>query len=412
MPFSQTPRALLKFWLVEFWGPAWDGHRRSMLLRHYWSYLRHPPTPAEFFPESLHAAGSSREREFSRAYRERIAAVQSAATQVQEVHLTFRPIGKNLRLIGTAVRLGADRGRRVSIRAGGPPDEIRMLASRGHEWTPWLWARGPAGTDAPMHAARAWNQLFVWPDAGAPVPSSDGAGTRPLPKLVTGHGTFSRRHLEAVLKVAAATRHVCTPRPEVMARIDALKRAASWPSDGTPVLGIHVRRGDAVAADPEPGTSTRPAFALGRYLEAADRMCSRYGIRHIFLATESREEVERATALRPQYRFLWFDYDRSILPDIRTSSRFIEDRALEHPEQAREVAITGIFDLCGLADCHAFIGTFNSEFSVLGWLLAVGTRGHLVPHLSLSQPAPSRQLHPFAALLNRQNNCPLELHHW
>jgi hypothetical protein len=67
-------------------------------------------------------------------------------------------------------------------------------------------------------------------------------------------------------------------------------------------------------------------LALTTYLEMADTICERYGIRDIFLATESRDEI--AMRLRSQYRFLWLDYDRSIFPDIRTSNQFIEDLAL------------------------------------------------------------------------------------
>jgi hypothetical protein len=132
----------------------------------------------------------------------------------------------------------------------------------------------------------------------------------------------------------------------------------------------------------------------------------------VFLATESRDEIESAARLRPQYRFMWLDYDRSIFPDIRTSSQFIEDFAMDHPERARALAVSAILDLYFFCECHAFVGAFNSEFSVLGWLLTVGSRGHLVPYRSLSGADPVKRLNPFRALLNVKNNCPLELYHW
>jgi hypothetical protein len=235
-----------------------------------------------------------------------------------------------------------------------------------------------------------------------------------MPTLAAGDGAYSRKHLELALKVAAATRYVFSPNTEVMDRIAELKRAAGWPTNGEPVLGIHVRRGDAAAAaaSTDPAKATRKSFALATYLEAADRIGKRYGITHIFLATESREEIERASSLLPGYTFLWLDYDRTLFPDIRTSNQFIEDMSLDHPERARPLAVTGILDLYCFCECSAFVGAFNSEFSVLGWLLAVGSRGHLIPYVSLSQPSPQRHLHPYDALLNLRNNCPLELYHW
>ena len=126
----------------------------------------------------------------------------------------------------------------------------------------------------------------------------------------------------------------------------------------------------------------------------------------------SRAEIDRANRLRPGYRFLALDYDRSIFPDISTSNQFIEDFALEHPELARELAVSAILDLAFFCECDAFVGAFNSEFSMLAWLLMIGARERLIPYVSLSKPAAAKSLNPFSALLNLRNNCPLELYHW
>ena len=200
-----------------------------------------------------------------------------------------------------------------------------------------------------------------------------------------------------------------------MNRIRELKAQMDWPDSKRLVLGIHIRRGDAASADSgggNPSKSTRKSFGLESYLQTADMMCERYGIRDIFLGTESRAEIERAIRLRPGYRFLTLDYDRSIFPDISNSSEFIEDLALDHPEFARELAVSAILDLAFFCECGAFIGAFNSEFSVLAWLLMVGSRGYLVPYISLSRPAAAKSVNPFSGLLNLRNNCPLELYHW
>jgi hypothetical protein len=83
---------------------------------------------------------------------------------------------------------------------------------------------------------------------------------------------------------------------------------------------------------------------------------------------------------------------RSIFPDIRTSNQFIEDLALDHPERANALAVTAILDLYFFCECHAFVGAFDSEFSVLAWLLTIGARGHLVPYVSLSKAPTQRSL--------------------
>ncbi len=412
---------LVKFWMVDVWGRDWDAQRRTLLYRHYRAYFRNPPIPPTHLPVvASRLADEVEQRAYTSAYRAYLADVQSASSRSESVHLTYRPLGKNLRLLGTAIRDAAEHGRAVRIAPEGPATEVRALGARGHAWSPWVWVRTGDASDALLRdAAKAWNSLFRFPEptpSRVVTPAVRVAVPSPLPR---GTGPFSAAFLTRVLQVATATRYALTPHDDIMADVARAKAAAGWPAAGVPVLAMHIRRGDAAAAattsagaDQAPALATRRSFALEEYLSAADEICARDHITHIFLATESKEEIARAVALRPQYTFLWLAHDRSLFPDIRTSTQFIEDLALDHPERARALTLTAILDLHVFCDCHAFIGTFNSEFSVLGWLLTVGARGHLVPYRSLSQPAVRRSINPFAALLNLQNNCPLELHHW
>jgi hypothetical protein len=413
---SETAR----FWCVDLWGDGWDRHRRRLLFKHFRAYLLRPYVPAEYLPVAP-ASKEARSRtgaqaEFSAAYLKRILAVQAGSGSTRRVYLTYRPLGKNLRLLGTAIRENVDLGRRVQVAADGPPSERKALATQGREWSPWVWARSPDGTKAGAShdAAQAWNELFQNPPA-----TSGGAAAiaaRRLAHPAFSEPPFSAGLTERILKLAAATCYVFTPTQPISDCIRELKAQMNWPDPSErPVLGIHIRRGDAASADAAasvPTKSTRRSFALESYLDTADMMCERYGIRDIFLGTESRAEIDRAIRLRPAYRFLTLDYDRSIFPNISTSNQFIEDFALDNPEFAKKLAVSAILDLAFFCECHAFIGAFNSEFSVLAWLLTVGSRGHLVPYVSLSRPAAGRSLNPFSALLNLRNNCPLELYHW
>jgi len=409
----------MRFWLVEVWGPGWDWPRRRLLCKHFLAYFRNPAIPTAHLPEPDTAGGLNTRRAeqtaFSRAFRARIDSVQvdGGSGRSRGVFLTYRPLGKNLRLMGTAISENAERGRAVFIEPEGPRTEQEALASRGARWSPWLWSRSGSGDlEGEQDAARAWNVLFRHPMADASQAKGERAdGT---PSVQAGDGPFNARFLQRVLQVAAATRYVFTPVEAIITRVLALKETLGWPDHGK-VLGVHVRRGDAASSETggaAPTKATRRSFPLTAYLEAADRLCERYGIRHIFLATESRDDIRRAIELRPQYRFLWIDHDRSLFPNISVSPQFIEDQTLERPGDARALATSAIADLYWLSECRAFVGAFNSEFSVLAWLLMVGSKGHLVPYVSLSEPATRRSLHPYTALLNLDNNCPLELYHW
>jgi hypothetical protein len=368
--------------------------------------------PAEHAP-SPDPAAIAGQRQFSDHYRRRVESVQHGAASARPVRLTYRPIGKNIRLVGTAIRHHVDLGCATEIMSDGPPTEVAALASEGRTWSPWLWSRTGNPTDAARCASAAdgWREFFAQPSRTA----ADGwSPMAPPPRWRgPGCGAFTPARLERTLKLAVATRYAFTPTADLEAQLVEWKRAAGWPAAGVPVLGMHVRRSDAASTEPDaPLRSNRRSFGMSQYLDAADTLCTAYGIRHIFLATESSVEVARAAALRPQYTFLTVAHDRALFPDITVNGQYIEERALARPEIARPLALSAIRDLQLFADCQAFVGAFNSEFSLLAWLLAVGGQGHLVPHISLSRPAAGIHLHPHDALLNLNNNCPLELYHW
>ena len=46
--------------------------------------------------------------------------------------------------------------------------------------------------------------------------------------------------------------------------------------------------------------------------------------------------------------------------------------------------LSALADLYFLSRCRAFVGTFNSEFSMLGWLLCIGCNRHVVPYRDLT----------------------------
>jgi len=408
-------RRIVGFWLVRLWGPGWDGRRRQLFL-HYCAYFRNPQIPAEYLPDSCRPDACDRQIEFSSAFMKKIRIALGSAVKQDGVFLTYLPLAKNLRLLGTAVCRSVDRKRGLFIEPEGTPHERRRLQRRGYEWSPWLWARSETGTSEKLgNAALAWNEFFENPPANRPhgQPETE----ERLPVLGLGEGPFSARYLKRVLKVAVATRYVFAPAPSITAEVGRWKDVIGWPAFPRRVLGMHVRRGDAASVEADgahPRQSNRRSMALFSYLEVADRMCEKYGIRDIFLATESSEEIETAVRARPQYRFLWLEYDRSLFLKIGASRHLknIEDLVLAHPERARPLALSAILDLCLFCECDAFVGTLNSEFSVLAWLLMIGSRGHLVPYVSLSKAETRRGLDHLNPGRTRTENCPLELYRW
>ena len=121
------------------------------------------------------------------------------------------------------------------------------------------------------------------------------------------------------------------------------------------------------------------------YLAHADFLCDRYDMDTIYLSTESLAEVERAQALRPEYRFLYLRYDRGIFPGITKVKLDIELQAFRDPSIIEPIVTSALADLYFLQHADAFIGTFNSEFSMLAWLLCVGQKEHVMPYVLMAR---------------------------
>ncbi len=409
---------LSKFWFHDIWfDKLWDRQRRKLLFKQSWSYIRFPSIPTEHFPDPCNLKTAEEEQiSFSTTFKKKIDFIQTHALVRQGVYLSFRPIGKNLRLLGTSVRENVIRNRKTYILEGGPPTEELMVSQKGYSWNPWLWGRRSdykEKEDDDRNTTRGWNTYFKQPSTS---PIIDDLSVEPkLKKPRLSDGPFNRSYLQRVLEIAAATSYVFSPIDSIIDQASFFRQKLHWPGESEQILGIHIRRGDAASCGTDngrPPKATRISFPISSYLAAADIICAKYNIHYIYIATESEEEIERAIRLRPQYKILFLEHDRSIFPNLGLSDQFIEHIAFEQPDRIYDIMISAILDLYFLQDCHAFIGTFNSEFSILGWLLIIGNRRHLVPYISLSKPRKQRSLNPLQAMLNVYNNCPLDLYHW
>ncbi len=319
------------------------------------------------------------QRDYSERFGRHLEWLQCRANAASDpVHLTFYPIAKNIRLVATALFRNVDRSRRTCIAPGNDGEEEDMRSEGGPPWKPWLWSRIPRGQ---LHnvehevdeAELAWPTYFldiVRAEGEIEIPQRDRPDWRRGP-LEKGR----------ILRMAACARFAFRLNEHMRAVVSDWRERSGWDEE-EPTLGIHLRRGDAATEDLE--MQTRPSYSLEEYLADADILCNTYGIRTVYLSTESEAEIRRARELRPQYRFLSLAHDRSVFPNIADSSIFIEDLALSDHSVIEPIVNSAVADLWFLQNCNAFIGTFNSEFSVLAWLLCVGQNGFIVPYVNLA----------------------------
>ncbi len=367
---------------------------RSLLkrMRQIRRILR-PDLPQRFLPEPRRLARSARQQQsyLSRysAYLEWLQCSSNAPSA--PAHLTFYPIAKTLRSIGTVLHDGVEAGSKVVIAPGNPREEALLKATGRGDWKPWLWSRIPRGqldniASAIDDSTRSWPTFFVPLDRYASPPNSNGC-TKPVWPL------RGRLRSKNILEIAACTRYAFRLNAHMQALIDNYAREMSW-CEAEPKLAIHLRRGDAASEDLR--KQTRKSWPIEKYLQLADRICRRYRLSTIYLSTESQSEIAKAKALLPDYRILSLGHDRSIFPTIAKTNIFIEDMALKDASTIEPLVNSALADLFFIMRCKAFIGAFNSEFSILGWLLCIGENGYMVPYVDV---VPKSRLEPYQGRL-------------
>jgi hypothetical protein len=311
----------------------------------------------------------------------------SSGNPVINVSLTYRPIAKNIRQLATALHYATSKNMRLKIVDGNKSEEASLLAEGHGHWHPWLWGRidraktnqeqGQCSGESADSITRSWLLYFSAVPGRALGEAGDSPHRAPQPPF---RGRVSANH-RRILEMSVCCAETFCLNESVMDQIKGWKREMDWPDDKR-ILGLHIRRGDA--ASENLGSTTRHSHHLEEYMDAADRMCSLYDIETLYISTESQLEIDRARQLRPSYRIFALPHDRRIFPRIDDSSKFIEHAALQNPDIIEPLVISALADLYFLQESHAFIGTFNSEFSMLAWLLCVGRHRHLVPYLDLT----------------------------
>lgn len=205
-------------------------------------------------------------------------------------------------------------------------------------------------------------------------------GTAAIPAKWAGRGQF--------WWATHVTAYVMRPNAEMRAAIDKAKEEASFPKE--PIMALHVRHGDTCRngvgkADTDQlglASKGRICEGLDTYMVKAQQMAELYGIRHIYLATDSPTVVQEATErYGSEFTFHHLHYNRekptTYLNDL------IAAQAIDTVAEARQA----LLDIYLLAECDAFVGKFTSNFDRIAYAL--------MAHRSSSQ---SNSIPPYTSL--------------
>uniref|UniRef100_A0A061RTN3 Alpha-( )-fucosyltransferase n=1 Tax=Tetraselmis sp. GSL018 TaxID=582737 RepID=A0A061RTN3_9CHLO len=178
-----------------------------------------------------------------------------------------------------------------------------------------------------------------------------------------------------------ALRFLWQPAAALRRRIGRARASALSALRG-PVIGVHVRRGDACA-------SGRRCFGWSDYRTEAVAARRLYGASSIFLASDSDEVVEECRKDN-EFHCVAVQMNRSAFTPTqraqKKSQAYLENRIRAGELDGDEVALSALVDLALLGECDIFIGTFSSAFSRLAVLLMMAQHQHPIPFISLDSP--------------------------
>ena len=148
-----------------------------------------------------------------------------------------------------------------------------------------------------------------------------------------------------------------------------------------PIIGVHVRRGDACHTT---GRKNRCRSFENTYLPHIRTLSEKYGVNRVFLATDDDELLRKvkSSPAANEFEFVNVDMDRSIYK----ASRLIERRTELYTEKsnvAHEMTLQALTDIFLLAETDAFIGHFLSNLSRLAIELSAAEKGFVPPFISV-----------------------------
>jgi len=198
-------------------------------------------------------------------------------------------------------------------------------------------------------------------------------GATALPEVLR---TAGMNWFEATALIQART---LRPSQSITEKLNDAKRKMGWPAPGVPVIALHYRAGDACLE--EDVTLGRRCEPFSNEMQAVHEIAHKYGIRHIFLATDSDKAISEAAAYK-NYTFMYLPQQRGGQNDVR--QRVELDKALHMGliDGCHE-GIDALLDIYLLAQGDALVGKFSSNIDRVAYALMFAKGRAYAPFISL-----------------------------
>jgi len=157
--------------------------------------------------------------------------------------------------------------------------------------------------------------------------------------------------------------------------------------NGSIVVALHIRRGDS-CADPR---RIRKCFDINDYETALIEMSQIYKIHSVFLSTDDSDVQQDVEFLGSKHHFEVFMQKRSVGQINFTNKSLYRTENIPakmkraNATSVETMAYSSLFDPFALKECHAFVGTFTSDFGRIAFELMSARLGYVPPYYSLEE---------------------------
>mmetsp|Transcript_42048 Transcript_42048/g.68288 ORF Transcript_42048/g.68288 Transcript_42048/m.68288 type:complete len:1292 (-) Transcript_42048:158-4033(-) len=199
--------------------------------------------------------------------------------------------------------------------------------------------------------------------------SFDKHGGKMLPKTHVDIGFFG--------SVSLILHHALRPSKTLQSKINEAKENMKWPKAGTPMIGMHYRAGDACLE--EEVTLGRKCDTFETYMSHVHLVAGKYGIKHIFLATDSAAAIKSL----PKYKNYPFHYNKVAGRGGKRNQKAVDDLLFHKEIDGCKEAEDTMIDMHLLGATDAFIGKFSSNIDRVAYNLIFARTRAYQPYVSL-----------------------------
>ena len=306
--------------------------------------------------------------------------IQHSSMPNSEVYMSFYPIAKNIRFLSSFMTLNLLNNKKSVISHHARQGEPSFWqGNTSDNWYPWLWARGRVSE--PYSNDQGWAYYFT----------SFGQSHK---KMLTHEVEMippPQEYIVFFLNLACLL-YTFQLTHSYMNQMELYKKQMNWPNKWSPtqsrIVAAQIRRGETCTPTGSL-VHDRPFIQLETYLEAIDEILeSDDSFTHVYISTDSNEEIDRIKQLRPTWSLLYLPIDRTQFFRMEEKAVDLEHFCVRNQERIPFIVDSALADLYFISQCHAFVATLTiSDFARCGFFLQMATQERVTPYSNINGEA-------------------------